>query len=236
MATTALARKFRVDVTSDLTLATGWTQVKGISALKPAVDPNLVETSSYDAAGWDSFEVTGNAWSLQATFWRRFPSGVYDVGQELLRARIAQFGDSARIGVRWYDTGGSTEAYQGVAIIKWERAQDGVKDVDAATVTLTGDGALATITNPGTAPVAPVLISALPSGVAAAGQVQITGTGFTGVTGATGVKFGGTNASSYVIVSDSVIVAVMPAGSAGSAVVLVTNGVGASNSLAYTRA
>lgn len=30
--TTALARKFRVEITTDLTLAGGWTQLNGISA------------------------------------------------------------------------------------------------------------------------------------------------------------------------------------------------------------
>lgn len=233
--TTALARKFRVDVTSDLTLAGGWVQVKGISALKPAVDPNIVETSSYDTNGWDSFEITMNAWSLASTFFRRSPSGVYDPAQELLRARVAQFGDNARVGVRWYDTGGGTEAYQGVAIVKWERAQDGVKDVDVATVTLTGDGVLTTITNPGTAAAAPVVTAASPSGVAVGGIVQITGTSFTGTVVTTGVKFNSVNATSWIVVSDNLIVAVMPAGSAGVGNIVVTNAVGASASFPYTR-
>lgn len=233
--TTALARKFRVEVTTDLTLAGGWTQLNGISALKPSIDPNMVETSAYDTDGWDSFEITGNAWGLTTTFFRRTVSGVYDPAQELLRACQGQFGDSARVGVRWFDKDGGPEAYQGVAIVKWERAQDGVKDVDSATVTLSGDGVLTTISNPGTADVAPVLVSAAPSGAAAGELVRINGTGFTGVTGAASVKFGATNAADYEVVSDSVIVASMPAGTAGSAAIVVTNGVGASNSLAYTR-
>jgi hypothetical protein len=233
--TTALARKFRVDVTSDLTLAAGFIELKGISALKPTVDPNSVDTSSYDTNGWDSFEITSNAWGLTTTFWRRTASGIYDPGQELVRACVGKFGDAARVGVRWYDRNGGPEAYQGVAIVKWERANDGVKDVDAATVTLQGDGVRYDIANPGVADAAPLLVSATPDGAAAGAQLSIYGAGFTGVTGAAGVKIGGTNATSYVVVSDSVIVAVMPAGSAGSAAIVVTNGVGASNSLAYTR-
>jgi hypothetical protein len=233
--TTALARKFRVDVSTDLTGAGGWTEVKGIYALKPTADPNNVDTSAYDTNGWDSFEITSYAWGLTASFWRRTTSGVYDSGQEILRACVGNFGDTARVAVRFYDKNGGPEAYQGVAIVKWERANDGVKDADAATVTLTGDGARTTITNPGTAAAAPVVTAATPSGVAAAGQVQILGSGFTGTVATTGVKFGGVNATSWVVVSDNVIVAVMPSGSAGSAAVLVTNAVGASNSFAYTR-
>ena len=235
MATTALARKFRVDVTSDLTLAGGWVELKGISALKPTVDGNTVETSAYDTDGWDSFEITGNAWGVTATVFRRTLAGVYDPGQELARATIGQFGDGARVGIRWYDKNGGPEAYQGVAIVKWERANDGVKDVDTATITFMGDGARTTITNPGTAATVAALLSALPSAAAQGAQVTIKGSSFTGTTGAAGVKFGATNATSYVVVSDSVIVAVMPAGSAGAANVTVTNPVGTSPALAYTR-
>jgi hypothetical protein len=234
--TTALARKFRVDVTTDLTLAGGWTELKGIYALKPTVDPNTVDTSAYDTDGWDSFEITSNAWGLTASVWRRTTTGVYDAGQEIVRACVGEFGDSARVGVRWYDKDGGDEAYRGVAIVKWERANDGVKDADAATITLMGDGVRTTISNPGVADAAPVVLSATPSGAAAGELVIISGSGFATVTGAAGVKFGGTNAADYSVVSDSRIVASLPAGSAGSAVVLVTNTVGASNALAYTRA
>ena len=233
--TTALARKFRVEVTSDLTLAGGWVELKGIYALKPSADPNTTDTSAYDTDGWSSFEITGNEWGVTASFWRRTNAGTYDAGQELVRARVGQFGDSARVGVRWFDKNGGPEAYQGVAIVKWERANDGVKDADAATVTLMGDGARTTITNPGTAATAPVITAATPSGVAAGGQVQIAGSGFTGTVATTGVKFGATNASSWVVVSDSVIVAVMPAGTAGSAAIVVTNAAGASAAFPYTR-
>jgi len=81
----------------------------------------------------------------------------------------------------------------------------------------------------------PTLVSATPSAVAVGGLVQIIGTGFEGVTGATGVKFGGTNATSYTVIDDSHINAIMPAGSAGSAPVVVTSPGGASDPLAYTR-
>jgi hypothetical protein len=54
--------------------------------------------------------------------------------------------------------------------------------------------------------------------------VVITGTNFTGTTGATGVKFGSTNATSYVVNTATQITAVAPAGTANSTVdVTVTN-------------
>jgi hypothetical protein len=71
--------------------------------------------------------------------------------------------------------------------------------------------------------------------VSVGNQVTITGNGFTGTVATTGVKFGATNATSWTVVSDSLIVAIMPTGTAGAANVTVTNANGTSNSLAYTR-
>ena len=82
----------------------------------------------------------------------------------------------------------------------------------------------------------PSVASVLPSGAAAAALVTIVGTRFTGTVATTGVKFGGVNAAAFTIVNDSTIVAELPAGSAGSAAVVVTNASGSSTSFAYTRA
>lgn len=234
--TTALARKFRLDVTTDLTLAAGWLQLNGIHTLKPSVDPKMIDTSAYDTNGWDSNEVISNGWAVSTSFWRRTIAGVYDPGQELLRARVGQFGDNARAGVRWYDKNGGPESFQGVVLVKWERAQDGVTDADSATTTLTGDGVLGMPANPGVAAAIPVISNASPTAVAAGGQVRIDGSGFTGTVVTSGVKFGASNATSWTLISDNVIVAVMPAGTAGAANVVVTNGVGASVAFSYTRA
>ncbi len=81
----------------------------------------------------------------------------------------------------------------------------------------------------------PTVTAATPSAVAATGIVQIIGTGFLGVTGGAGVKFGVTNATSYLVIDDSHINAVMPAGSAGSAAITVTTSGGTSSPFAYTR-
>ena len=83
----------------------------------------------------------------------------------------------------------------------------------------------------------PRLTSATPSGAAAASTILIRGAGFTGVTGAAGVKFGSTNATSYVVHDDSNITAVLPTGSAGAVNIVVTHPTrGASAPLSYTRA
>jgi hypothetical protein len=83
----------------------------------------------------------------------------------------------------------------------------------------------------------PTITSLSPtSGVAAGGtSVTITGTNFLGVAGAAGVKFGATNATSYVVNSATSITAVAPAGTTGDVNVTVTNPAGESTSTAtYT--
>jgi len=230
---TELARKFALQVTPDLTLAGGFIQFKGLNDYSPNVNPNLEDASDYDTDGWASSEVTMNDWSADASFFRRKNAGVLDPAQELVRARIGQFGDAARVGVRWFDKTGGPEAYQGVALVTWKRSNTGVKNLEQATVTFTGtDVPLQTIENPFTSALTPVVTGATPGGQAAGTSVAILGAGFTG---ASAVKFGSTSATSFAIVNDQLITAVLPAGSAGSAAVTVTTANGTSNAFAYTR-
>lgn len=232
--TTALARRFKVDL-STIAAPTTWVNLKGMNDLNPAISPTLVGADDYDSNGFSSFEKTMQGWVVTAKCRRATSAGVFDPAQELARAAQLQFGDTARLNVRWYDRNGAPEAYSGVALVGYTASKTGVADLDEVTITLTGDGVLAQITNPWNAAAIPVLLSATPSAVAVGGQVQITGTGFTGTVPTTGVKFGATNATSWIVVSDNLIVAVMPAGSAGAANVVVTNAAGASTALSYTR-
>lgn len=90
----------------------------------------------------------------------------------------------------------------------------------------------------GLAQPAPTIASTNPVTTAATGvPVEIVGRNFTGVTGADGVKFGGTNvgAGNYFVIDDEHIVAVMPAGSAGSANIVVKNGTGSSSAYTFAR-
>lgn len=77
----------------------------------------------------------------------------------------------------------------------------------------------------------PVITGATPAAAEAAATVTISGSGFTG---ATAVKFGASNATSFQVVSASSITAVMPAGSAGSAQITVTTPNG-NSTFPYTR-
>jgi len=76
----------------------------------------------------------------------------------------------------------------------------------------------------------PTITSVSPAGGPPAGgtTVVIEGTGFTDVTGATGVTFGNVNATSYTVNSSTQITAVAPAHAAGVVDIVVRNPAGAS--------
>lgn len=233
---TTLARKFRIDVSSDLTLASGWTQLNGIDDWNADTSPTTEDTSAYDTSGWTTSEITMQAWSATASLFRRIATGTYDPGQELCRiAGMGQFGTAARLGVRWYDRNGGPEAYSGVALVDWTRNNTGVTNVEKATVVFTSTDVPLNlnITNPGVAPTVPILISALPTAQNVAKILSVTGSALTGTVSAT---VGGTAVTSFIVQSDNLLTIVMPAGSAGSAPVVVTNAVGASAALPYVRA
>lgn len=233
--TTALARKYKLQVTTDLTLTTGWVNVNGLLDFNDPFSPNVVDVTDYDTSGYGSSEITVQGYVLSGTVRHLVNSNVYDPGQELLRLARGQFSTAARLGVRWFDRFGGPEANSGVALLtQWQRATTGTKDAENMQFALTGTDVPPNlnITNPYTTTLAPVVFSATPSGQGAAKAVLITGANFTG---ATAVTFGGTAATTFTVQNDQLITAVLPAGSAGAANIVVTTPAGSNPGFAYTR-
>jgi hypothetical protein len=232
---TELARRTSVDISVD---GTTWLKLIGKNDVQPTITPNKQDSSTYETNGWGSSEITMQNWSLVVKLFRESDSSnVLDPAQQLLVARIGQFGSSARIYVRWYDNQGrADQSWSGYAIVEFANSKTGVADLDEDTFTFTGDGILTPITNPYASASVPVVLSATPSGVAVGGQVRITGQGFAGTVATTGVKFNSVNATSWIVDGDTVIYAIMPAGSAGTGNIVVTNATGASTpAYPYTR-
>lgn len=222
-------KKWRLDVDLDPAGSGNWAQVRGLNNVGPNLNNTIQDATDYDDDMWGSDAVTGRKWQVTATAFRKTYTGAYDAAQEFLRA--AADGLDA-VHVRWYERGITNgEAYEGTGLVQWEPQGGDPTGLSQVNVTILGQGARLPITHPesGT-PGLPVVNALSPSGGAAAGgtNVVITGSGFTAVTGATGVKFGGTNATEYTIVSDTTIVAKTPAHAAGSVQTLVTNGAGPS--------
>jgi hypothetical protein len=230
----ALARRFKVDVSTD---GVTWTKLGAIEDFAPTEAPTNQAADTYDTNGFNSFEKTMTTWKAVVKFLRPTTAGVpSDPGQAILEATRFQFGTAARAYIRWYDRNGyATGNYSGLALIDWNQSKTTVADVEEVTVTFNGDGVLSAISNPYASPAVPLITSVTPSAQSVGKQISINGGGFIGTVPTTGVTVGGVNASSWTVVSDNLIIAVVPAGTAGSAPIIVTNGVGASASFAYTR-
>lgn len=221
--------KWRVDVDTDISGYTGsWAQLKGMSNFVPALASTIQDATDYDTDGWGADAVTARKHNSTGTVLRKKYTGAFDPAQELLRAAAD---DNTLIHVRWYARETGDEAYEGYVLVQWEPQGGDAPGLAAVNFTLLGQGPRTAITNPYTgAAVVPTVNSVSPNTGAAAGGtlVTINGSGFALVTGATGVKFGADNATSYNVISDSTISAVAPPHAAGLVQVIVTNPTGPS--------
>lgn len=196
------------------------------------------DDSDFDGEGFKSSTVTALTWGGEGKLHRKTRSSdltAYDPGQEILRKAARGMGVQNRVKVRVYEMepdGPRVEAYSGYCLVTWSPDGGNMEAIDTVSFTLVGQGKCSEIAHPEGVTAIPLIASVLPSGAAAGATVAIEGAYFTGVTGATGVKFGGVNATSYNVLSDGTILAVLPAGAAGSAPVVV----GTSAPFPYTRA
>lgn len=244
---TALGKSYEygVDVNVGTYEDPEWISIRRLFGFNHTPTPKTQDATTYDDKGSTAQEVSGWDWALafSTNINRSATTGQYLPEIEALRQRTlpGAIGEAAEVDVRWYHKPESgkpnpVDAGRGFATVSYSRQNTGPNgETEVWAWSLTGVGSYVPIENPWTGwgvAAKPTLQSATPSGATAGQQVLITGTRFEGVTG---VKFGATNASSYVVISPTTIVAVVPTGSAGSAAVTVTNGEGASDALPYTR-
>jgi len=233
---TALQRKWVWQINMGTASVPVWTNMPGLQEFTPNVEPTDQEDNDYDSGGWGGNTRTMLTWGLEANISHRQDNATYVENAVQKKVRLAAMAIDTADGVihqRWYDRNGSDEAYEGYGLITWAPDGGGVADLERVSITVSPSAtspALVTISNPVNATPVPVIGSLSPAtgGTAGGTLVVISGAYFTGVTGATGVKFGATNATSYTVVSDSKIAAIAPAGSAGTVRVTVTSPNGAS--------
>lgn len=229
-------RKWYLDV-QDPAAPGVWVSVFGQTEGKPRPsDATTQDDSDFDGGGYGSDTTTALKWGYEGKVNRKTVNGnatAYDPGQEIIRKAAKTIGGVIR--ARYYEmepNGPRVEAYEGLVSPTWTPDGGGMDALDSASFNLRGRGAPVEIAHPEGVTPAPVITAVSPSGVAAGGSVVIRGDKFTGVTGAANVKFGATNATSYVVIDDDTIQAVMPAGSAGPVTVTVGTTV---SSFLYTR-
>lgn len=137
--------------------------------------------------------------------------------------------------LRVYDALGADYAFDGWFSISVTRTNTGADDAGFFTITATQYEFLGWIANPVLTGNRPIIEAVTPPSAAAASTVYIEGEKFTGVTGVTAVKFGGTNATSYVLVNDRLLTAVVPTLSNGSQPITVTTPQGTSDGFPFTK-
>jgi len=234
-------RKWGLDV-QDPAAPGVWVPAMGLQESKPRPgEPTTQDDSDMDGGGFKSQTVTALTWGFDGKFLRKVQGAVataYDAGQEIIRKAALNLGTAAVIKFRYYEMepgGPRVEAYEGTGVPTWTPDGGNMESLDTVAFSITGRGARNAIAHPDSTAVKAAIASVLPSGAAAGATVAIEGSGFTGITGVTGVKFGTVNATSYNVLSDGTILAVVPAGAAGAVQVTVGTGAQLSDPVIYTR-
>ncbi len=245
--TAALAPVLQVDLARGSVIGTGsWATVFGQRSIKPGQETGKTDNSDADTGRWTSQAVTTLGRMVECEFERKTYTGAYDPGQEELRA-IASNDPPILCHYRMFNRYGLADpSEEGFAVVEWAPQGGGQADTAKTQVVLTVQGKPTTITNPFATSTAPTTYQAtndaggsvVSPAIATGAIVRIYGSGFLSAKtfGAAGVKFGTTNATAFTAVNDNVIVAVVPATSAGSQPIVVTNATGASNTQPFQHA
>lgn len=146
---TALARRWRININMGSGGADDFQMLPAITDLSWTADPNIVVSTVYEDEGWEGNEKTGQSWRVTVTFNRKVSkdSTAYNAVHEALRTAAFEWGEDAKVELQLCDRTGP-EAYQGTALVTWTpQGGDGLA-LGAVQVLFTGDGQLATITNP----------------------------------------------------------------------------------------
>lgn len=241
---TTLGKSFEhgIDINIGTPAAPVWQPVRRISAWSPTFPKVTQDASTYDDRGAPNEDISGRGFATSFTVQgnRSASTGKYLPELEAIINASRRKGEAAVLDIRFYhkpDSGAPnpTDAGRASVTVEVTRQNTGNAEIDAYSVSLTGKGEYTPIANPFTGwddTPAPEISAVTPAGKAAGQMVTINGIGFVG---ATDVKFGATSATAFQIVSMATIVAVVPAGSAGSVAVTVVTPEGTSPAVQYTR-
>lgn len=214
---TALARRWACDIDMNPSGAADWQPLIGVEEFKPTADQRRENDEAYDDAGAMRQAVTGSSWRVDLKLIHRAGAdGVtFNAVQEYLRTQaLAANAMAGEVHVRYYDRSGTGEAWDGRALVDWNPDGGNGGARDTVGVVLSGQGGRVSITNPNGSPL-PVVAALSPTGGGVAGGTLVTVKGRK-FTGATAVKFGAVNATSFTVLDDTRIVAVAPATAAST--------------------
>ncbi|WP_102193210.1 phage tail tube protein [Microbacterium aurantiacum] len=241
---TTLGQSFEygIDINIGTFASPTWQPVRRISGWAPTFPKVTQDDGTYDDRGAPSEGVSGRgfagAFTVQAN--RSLTSGLYLPEVEAIVNASRRKGEQAILDIRFYhkpDSGTPhpTDAGRASVTVESSRQNTGNAEIDVFSVSLTGKGEYTPIPNPFTGwndNPTPAISSISPAGQIATKMITLTGVGFLG---ATDVKFAAVSATAFTVVSATMIVATVPAGTAGSVNVTVITPVGTSVAFAYTR-
>lgn len=239
---TTLGKSFEYGL--DLNLATfaapSWQSCRRISAWAPTFPRVTADVATYDDRGAPNEDVSGRgfagAFTIQAN--RDLETGLYLPEVEKLLLASRSKGELAVVDVRFYHkpaigTPNPNDAGRALATVEITRQNTGNADTEVFAVSLSGKGEYTPIANPytGDAPNLPTISAITPPDASTGELVTIIGSGFLT---ATAVTFDGLQAE-FVPSNDATIVALLPADTAGTVPVVVTNPTGPSAAFNYSR-
>lgn len=148
--TTALARRWRVEINMGTDEVPDWQMMPGIAEFQPAAEPNIEDSTTYDTDGWMENTKTGQSWELSITINRKINDvqRMYHQTHEALRLAAFAYGSASEVHIRYMDRNGLPEAYEGKALVTWAPSGGEYTALDQVEVTLTGTGPLDMIDNP----------------------------------------------------------------------------------------
>lgn len=220
-----------------------WQAIRRMSGYAPTFPKTTEDVATYDDLGAPNEDVTGRgfaaAFTVQAN--RALSTGLYLPEVQAIIAASRTKGESAVLDVRFYHkpefgTPNPTDAGRAFVTVEVSRQNTGNSQNEILSVNLVGKGNYEPIANPfaGWGTTIPV-ITAIEQEAAGDGDIfTIIGTGFLG---ATAVSVDGTPLvdGTFEVLNGATIVAIMPAGDAGSVPIIVTTPAGPSAAFAYTR-
>lgn len=212
----------------------GFVNIPDITDLNPVGTPKNRNRQSYASKGNDAANKYGE--NVQTTVnieIVRDDAGQWQPALVDLVHAARSLGALNRREYRVYDGLGADYQFSAIGAVGFSFSGTDWDSAKWATITFAPYGpANYDIANPTALGVVPVVTGALPAAAAATTVLVIQGDGFTG---ATGVTIGGVAATSVTVLADNLIRCVVPAGSAGSAPIIVTTPNGPSAAFPYTR-
>lgn len=222
---TMLARRYQLQIDLGSTAVPDYQTLVGVVESKSNVETSEEDDSDYEGAGWGKVIRTAFGFKIETkiNFKKSRLTGAINPVHKFIRASTLKDDADQYLRLRYFDRFGVDDAWAGEAVAAWGSEGGGHAAVDQISITFTGNGPLAPITNPLTVTQTPIVASLSPTtGPAAGGTlVQIRGGNFLG---ATAVHWGTTAATDFAVASNTLIVAVAPAGTATKNVRVTTVG------------